>query len=214
MSVSYDLQIITFKKNIYSASLTMQKFDCVDLNKLWKILKEMGIPDYLTYCLRNLCAGQEASVRTGHGTRECFRAVKGAWQGCALSAAHLTAVQSAPCRTPGWRTHSWGQDCREEYPQPQIRGWHHPNWKSEEELKSLLMRMKEESAKVGLKLDFQKPRIMASGPISSWQIDGTKVETVTDFIFLCSQITADSDCSLEIKRCLLLRKKAMTDLEV
>ena len=86
--------------------------------------------------------------------------------------------------------------------------------KSEEKLKSLLIRMKEESEKVGLKLNFQKAKILASCPITSWQIDGEKVETVTDFIFLCSKITADSDCSLEIKRCLLLRKKAMTDLEV
>ena len=79
------------------------------------------------------------------------------------------------------------------------------------ELKSLLMKVKEESEKVGLKLSFQKTRIMASHPITSWQIDG---ETVTDFIFLCSRITADSDCSLEVKRCLLIREKAMTDLEV
>ena len=83
--------------------------------------------------------------------------------------------------------------------------------KSKEKLKSLLIRMKEESEKVGLKLSFQKTRIMASHPITSWQIDG---ETVTDFIFLCSRITADSDCSLEVKRCLLIREKAMTDLEV
>ena len=84
---------------------------------------------------------------------------------------------------------------------------------SEEELKSLLMKVKEESEKAGLKLDIQKMKIMASGPITSWQIDGETVETVTDFIFLGSKITADDDCSHEIKRCLLLGRKAMTNLD-
>ena len=83
---------------------------------------------------------------------------------------------------------------------------------SEEELKSLLMRVKEESEKAGLKLNIQKTKIMASGPITSWQIEGGKVETVTDFIFFGSKITADCDCSHEIKRCLLLGRKAMTNL--
>ena len=84
---------------------------------------------------------------------------------------------------------------------------------SEEELKSLLMKVKMESEKVGLKLNIQKPKIMASGPITSWQIDGETVETVSDFIFLGSKITADGDCSHEIKRRLLLGKKVMTNLD-
>ena len=84
---------------------------------------------------------------------------------------------------------------------------------SEEELKSLLMKMKEESEKVGLKLNNQKTKIMTSGPITSWQIDEETMETVTDFILGGSKITADGDCSHEIKRCLLLRRKAMTNLE-
>ena len=83
---------------------------------------------------------------------------------------------------------------------------------NEEELKSLLMKVKEESEKVGLKLNFQKTKIMASGPITSWQIDGETVETVTNFIFGSSKITADGDCSHEIKRCLLLGRKTMTNL--
>ena len=82
-----------------------------------------------------------------------------------------------------------------------------------EELKSLLMKVKEESEKVGLKHNIQKIRIMASGPINSWQIDGEAVEAVTDFIFLGSKITADGDCSHEVKRCLLLRKNVMTNLD-
>ena len=87
-----------------------------------------------------------------------------------------------------------------------------PLWQkvSEEELKSLLMKVKEESEKVGLKLNIQKTKIMASGPITSWQIDG---ETVADFVFLGSKITADGDCSHEIKRCLLLGRKVMTNLD-
>ena len=84
---------------------------------------------------------------------------------------------------------------------------------SEEELKSLLMKVKQESEKVGLKLNIQKTKIMASGPITSWQIDGETVETVADFIFLGSKITADGDCSHEIKRCLLLGRKVMTNLD-
>ena len=85
---------------------------------------------------------------------------------------------------------------------------------SEDELKSLLMKMKEESEKVGLKLNIQKTKIMASGPITSWQIDAETVETVSDFILLGSKITADGDCSHETKRCLLLGRKAMTNLTV
>ena len=84
---------------------------------------------------------------------------------------------------------------------------------SEEELMSLLMKVKEESERAGLKLNIQKTKIMASGPISSWQIDGETMETVRDFIFLGSKITANGDCSHEIKRCLLLGRKAMTNLD-
>ena len=84
---------------------------------------------------------------------------------------------------------------------------------SEEKLKTLLMKVKEESEKVGLKLNIQKMKIMASGPITSWEIDGETVETVSDFIFWGSNITADGDCSLEITRCLLLERKVMTNLD-
>ena len=84
---------------------------------------------------------------------------------------------------------------------------------SKEELKSLLMKMKEESEKAGLKFNIQKTKIMASGPITSWQIDGETMETATDFIYLGSKITADDDCSHEIKRCMLLGRKVMTNLD-
>ena len=88
-----------------------------------------------------------------------------------------------------------------------------PLWQSEEELNSLLMKVKEESEKVGLMLNIQKTKIMASGPITSWQIDGETVERVADFVFLGSKITADGDCSYEMKRCLLLGRKVMTILD-
>ena len=90
---------------------------------------------------------------------------------------------------------------------------HHPNGRKQRGTKSLLMRVKEESEKAGLKLNIQKPKIMASGPITSWQIDGETVERVADFIFLGSKITSDGDCSHEIKRHLFLGGKAMTDLD-
>ena len=99
----------------------------------------------------------------------------------------------------GWVT-SWNQDRWEKHQQPQICGWYHSNGKSKEELKSLLMRVKEESERAGLKLNITKPKIIASGPITSWQIEGEKVEVVTDFLFLGSKITADGDCSHEIRR--------------
>ena len=88
-----------------------------------------------------------------------------------------------------------------------------PLWKSEEELKGFLMKVKEESEKVGLKLNIQKTKIMASGPITSWQIDGETVETVADFIFLGCKITADGNCSHEIQRRLVFRRKVMTNLD-
>ena len=88
-----------------------------------------------------------------------------------------------------------------------------PLWQKAEELKSLFMRVKEKSEKTGLKLNIQKTKTMASGPITSWQIVGEKVETVADFIFLWSKITADGDCSHEIKRCLFLRRKVMSNLD-
>ena len=96
---------------------------------------------------------------------------------------------------------------------PQICRWHHPMAEDKEKLKSLLMKVKEESEKAGLKLNIQKTKIMASGPITSWQIDGETMETVTDFILLGSKITANGDCSHEIRISLLLGGKAMTNLD-
>ena len=204
-----------FQKNIYFCFIDYAKaFDCVDHNKLWKILKEMGIPDHLTCLLRNLYAGQEATVRTGHGTTDWFQIGKGVHQGCILSPCLFNLYAEYIMRNAGLEETQAGI---------KIAGRNINNLRyaddttlmaeSEEELKSLLMKVKEESEKVGLKLNIQKTKIMASGPITSWEIDGETVETVSDFIFLGSKITADGDCSHEIKRRLLLGRKVMTNLD-
>ena len=195
-----------FQENVYFCLIDYAKaFDCVDHNKLWKILQEMGIPDHLICLLRNLCAGQEATVRTGHGTTDSFQIGKGVHQGCILS----------PCLFNFYAKYiMWNAGLDEGQTGIKIPGRKINNFRytddtiliaeSEEELKSLLM--KEESEKCGLKFNIQKTKVMASGPITSWQIDGETMEIVTDFIFLGSKITADGDCSHEIKRCLIFGK--------
>ena len=180
----------------------------------WKILKEMGIPDLLTCLLRSLYAGQEATVRTGHGKTDWFRIGKGVRQGCILSLHLFNLYAEYILRNAGLEEAQAGIK----------NGGRNINnlryaddttlmAESEGELKSLLMKMKEESEKIGLKLNIQKTKIMASGPITSWEIDGETVETVSDFIFLGSEITADSDCSHEIKRHSFLGRKVMTNLD-
>ena len=203
-----------FQKNIYFCSIDYAKaFDCVDHNKLWNILKEMGIPDHLTCLLRNLYAGQEAMVRTGHGPTDWFQIGKGVRQGCILS----------PCLFNFYGRYIM-RNARLDESQAGIkiakRNINNLRYaddttlraESKKELKSLLMRVKEESEKDGLKLKIQKTKILASSPITSWQIAGETVETVADFVFLGSKITVDSDCSHKIKRCLLLGRKTMTNL--
>ena len=170
----------------------------------------MGIPDHLTCLLRNLYAGQEATVRTEHGKLDWFKIGKKAHQGCILSPClfNLCRVHHEKCQA-GWII-GWTQDCWEKY---QMCRWYHFSGKNEEELKRLLMKVKEESEKPDLKLNIQKTHIMASGPITSWWIDGEKVETVSDFIFLFSKINSDSNCSHKIKRCLFLGRKVVTNLD-
>ena len=118
-------------------------------------------------------------------------------------------MQSTSWETPGWMKHSWNQHCWEKYQNADDTSL---MAESKEELKSLLMKVKKESEKVGLKLNIQKTKIMASGPITLWQIDGETIETVRDF-FLGSKITADGDCSHEIKRHLFLGRKVMANLD-
>ena len=204
-----------FQKNIYFCFNDYAKaFDCVDHNKLWNILQEMGIPDHLTCLLRNLYAGQEATVRTGHGTADWFQIGKGVRQVCILSPCLFNFYAEYIMRNTGLEETQAGI---------KIAGRNINNFRyaddttlmaeSEEELKSLLMKVKEENEIVGLKLNIQKTKIMASGPITSWEIDGETVEAVRDFILGGSKITADGDCSNEIKRRLLLERKAITNLD-
>ena len=174
----------------------------------------MEIPDHLTCLLRNLYARQEARVRTRYGTKDWFQIGKGVHQGCILSHCLFNLHAEYIMRNA---------ELEEAQAGIKIAGRNINNLRyaddttlmaeSEEELKSFLMKVKEESANVGLKLNIQKTKIMAFSPITSWQIDGETVETVADFIFLGSKITADGDCSHEIKRHLLLGRKVMTNLD-
>ena len=180
----------------------------------WKILKEMGIPDHLTCLLRNLYAGQEATIRTGHGTRDWFQIGKGVHQGCILSPCLFILFAEHIMRNAGLLEAQAGiKISRRNINSLRYADDSTLMAESEEELKSLLLKVKEESEKVGLKLNIQKTKIMASGTITSWQLDGETVETVADFIFGGSKITADGDCSHDIKRRLLLGRKVVTNLD-
>ena len=169
----------------------------------------MGIPDHLTCLLRNLYAGQEATVTTGHGTTDWFQIGKGICQGCILSPCLFNLYAKYIMRNA---------QAGIKIARRNINNLRYADdttliAECEEELKSLLMKVKEESEKVGLKLNIQKTKIMASSPITSWEIDGETVETVSDFIFLGSKITADGDCGHAIKRRLLLGRKVVTNLD-
>ena len=191
--------------------LTMPKPLTVWITINWKILKEMGIPDHLTCLFKNLYAGQEATVRTGHGTTDWFQIGKGVRQGCILSPCLFNLYAEYIMRNAGLEETQAGiKIARRNINNLRYADDTTLMVESEEELKSHLMKVKEESEKVGFKLNIQKTKIMASGPITSWEIDG---ETVADFIFLGSKITVDGDCSHEIKRHLLLGRKVMTNLD-
>ena len=174
----------------------------------------MGIPDHPTCLLRNLYADQEATVRTGHGTTDWLQIGTGVRQGCILSPCLFNLYAEYIIRNAGLEEAQSGI---------KIAGRNINNLRyaddttlmaeTKEEQKSFLTKVKEESDKVGLKLNIKKTKIIASGLITSWQIDGETVETVADFIFLGSKITADGDCSHEIKRHLLLGRKVITNLD-
>ena len=170
-----------FQKNIYFCFIDYAKaFDCGDHSKLWKILKGMGTPDHLTCLLRNLYAGKEATDRIGHGTTDWFQTGKGVCQGYILSPCLFNLYAEYIMQNAGLDEAQAGI---------KIAGRNINNLRyaddttlmaeSEEELKSLLMKVKVESEKVGLKLNIQKTKIMASSPITSWQMDGETMETVT-----------------------------------
>ena len=173
-----------FQKNIYFCFIDSAKtVDCVDHNKLWKILQEMGISNHLICLLRNLYAGQEATVRTGHETTDRFQIRKGVHQGCILSSCLFNFYAEY---------NMWNARPDEVQTGVKIVGRDINSLRyaddtalmaeNEEKLKSLLMKVKEEKEKVGLKLNIQKVKMMASGPITSWQIDGEIMETVANLI--------------------------------
>ena len=175
-----------FQKNIYFCFIDYAKaFDCVDHNKLWKMLKEMGVPDHLIGLLRNLYAGQEATVRTEHGTSDWFQIGQGVRQGCILSSCLFNLYAEYIMRNAVLDEAQAGI---------KLAGRNINNLRNaddtthmeerEEELKNLLMKVKEESEKIALKLNIQKTKIIAFSPITSWQIEGEIMETVRDFIFL------------------------------
>ena len=184
-------------------------------NKLWNIFQEMGILDHLTRLLRNLYADQEATVRTGYGTTNWLQIGKGVCQGCILLPCLFKLYVEYIMRNATL----YEAQVEIKIARRNINNLRYADdttlmTENEETLESLLMKVKEESEKFGLKLHIQKTKIMASGPITSWQIDGETMETVTDLIIILgSKITADGNCSLEIKRRLFLGRKATTNLD-
>ena len=161
----------------------------------------------LDLVLEKPVSGQEGPVRPGHGTTDWFQIGKGLCQGCILSPC-LLSLYAEYIENAGLEEAQAGiKIARRNINNLTYAGDTTLMAESEEEQKSLLMKVKEESEKVGLKLNIQKMKIMASSPITSWEVNGETVEIVADFIFLGSKITADGDCSHEIKRCLLLEGK-------
>ena len=203
-----------FQKNIYFCFIDYAKaFDCVDSNKLWKILQEMGIPDHLTYLLRNLYASQEATIRTGHGTTDWFQTGKGVCQGCILSLCLFNLYVEYIMRNAGLDEAQAGIKSAGR----NINNLRHADditlmAESEEELKSLLIKVKEEW-KYWLKTRHSKNKDYGIWShhlkANRWGNSGN----MKDFIFLGSKITADGDCSHEIKRRLLRGGRGFQDGE-
>ena len=167
-----------------------------------------GIPDHLTFLLRNLYAGQEATIRTG--TTDWFQIGEGVCQGCILLHCLFNSYAEYIMRNVGLDEAQAGIKIAGRNINILQYADDTTLMAEREELKNLVMKVKEESEKAGLKLNIQKTKIMASSPITSWQIDGETMETVTDFILGGSIMPANGDCSHEIKRCLLLLRKSMT----
>ena len=210
---SYYIEIQSSRKTSISVFLTTAKHltvwittNCRKFFKSWEY--------HLSCLLRNLYISKEASVRTGHGTTDWFQIGKGVRQGCILSPCLFNLYAEYIMRNAGLEEAEAGiKTARRNIYNLRYADDTSLTAESEEALKSLLMKAKEESEKVGLKLNVQKTKIMASGPISLWQIDGETVETVADFVLGGSKITAGDDCSHKIKRRLLFGRKAMTNLD-
>ena len=172
-----------FQKNIHFCFIDYTKaFDCVDHNQLWKILQEMGLPDHLIYHLRNLYAGQETSVRTEHRTTDWFQIGKGVRQGCIFSLCLFNLYgEYIMLNAKLGEAQAGIKIARRNINNLRYADDITLMAESEEACKGLLMKVKEESERAGLKLNIQKNKSMASSPITSWQIDGEIVETVRDY---------------------------------
>ena len=182
-----------FKKNVNFCFINYTNaFDYMDHKKLWKILKEMGVPDHLTCLLRNICEGVKTIVRTRHETMDWFQIGKGVRQGCMLPPCLFNLYREYTMRNAGLEETQAGIKVARRNIN-NLRYADDTTLMAESEEKSLLMKVKEESEKVGLKLSIQKTKILASSPITSWEIDGETVETVSDFILGGSKITVDGD---------------------
>ena len=203
-----------FRKISTSASLTMLKRLTVWITTNWKIFKEMGIPDHLTCLLKNPYTGQETTVRSRHRPMDWFQIGKGVCQGCTLSLCLFKFYAEYVMQNHGLDEAQAGIKIARRNIN-NLRYADDTTLKTEikKDLKNFLMKVKEESEKAGLKLNIQKTKVITSCPIIPWQIDGGEMEIVRGFIFFDSKITADGDCSHEIKRCLLLGRKAMTNLD-
>jgi len=180
----------------------------VDHNKLWKIIKEIGIPDHLICLLRNLDAGQEAPVRSGHGMIHWFQIGKGVHQGCILSSCLFNLYVEYIMRNPGLEEAQAGIKIARK----NINNLSYANdttlmAESKEELKSLLMKVKEQSEKVGLKLNIQKTKIMASSPITSWQMDGKQWKQWLTLFFAAPKPLQMVTAAMKLKDAYSLKEK-------
>ena len=213
MSVWITEKAREFQKNIYICFIDYAKtFMWITANS-GKFLKEMGIPGHLICLLWHMCADQEATVRTGHGTTDWFQIGKEVRQGCILLPGLSNLYAEYIMRNARLDEAEVGiKIARRNISNLRYADDTTLITENEEELKNLLMKVKVESEKAGLKLSIQIMKIIASGPITSWHIDRKTMETVRDLISLGSEITVVSDCSHEIKGCLLLERKAMTNL--
>ena len=183
-------------------------------NKLWKIFIEMGISDHLTCLLRTLYAGQEEMLEPDMEKQTGSILGKENAKVLYCLPAYLNYMQSTSREMPDWMKHKLESKLQREMSITSDMQITPPLMaESEEKLKTLLTKVKEESENIALELNIQKTKIMASSPITSWQIDGETMETVADFIFFELQITADGDCNHEIKRSQLLGRKGMTKLQ-
>ena len=205
-----------FQKNTYFHFIGYNKaFVCVDDNKLWMLLKEMEIPDHLTCLLKNLYASQEATVRTGCGAMDWFKMRKGVWQGYIVSPCLLTYMQSTSWKCQARWITSWNQDFQEKYQQPQVYRWHQSSGRKWRGTEILLMRVKEESEKTGLKLNIWKTKIMASDPTHQFMADKRGESGNSNILFswaskslqmVTAAMKLKDTCSLEGKVCQTFRQ--------